>query len=102
MGLLTDLWSGIPKEIKIIFSIAVFLNMGYAILWFMAAAWNVIAVDVVNLLNGCVTTPKLCIPHLEGIIIFGINFTDYWTIVALIFFPAMALFAIKWYSMFKR
>ncbi|GAG60465.1 unnamed protein product [marine sediment metagenome] len=100
MGLVADLWSGIPKELKIIFGIAVFLNSGYAILWVMIFAWNLLVINGMNAINGCMTdTPEACVPALDGIYIFGINFANYWVIVALIFLPAMALFAIKWYSL---
>lgn len=100
MGLVTDLWSGIPRELKIIFGIALFLNSGYVILQVLIFIWNLLVVNAVNLVNFCHTTmPENCIPALNGIYIFGINFADYWVIVALMFLPALALFAIKWYSL---
>ena len=99
MGLLTDLWSVVPKEVKIIFGIAVFMYMGAAILNVLIFLWNVLFVGGTNLINGCVTgAAEVCVPSLNGIFIFGINFADYWTVTFLIFFPAMILFAFKWYS----
>ena len=100
MGLVADVWTGIPAEVKIIFAIAVFLHAGYAILHGMIFVWNLLVINVMNLTNECFTTsPQNCVPQLDGIFIFGINFADYWVIVALIFFPSIILFAIKWYSL---
>jgi len=103
MGLLADLWSGIPKELKIIFGVAVFLNSGYAILWVMIAAWNLLVINGMNAINRCfIDAPEACVPYMDGIYIFGINFADYWVIVALMFFPVISLFALKWYQLTLR
>lgn len=99
MGIISDLWSAIPKQIKIIFGVALFLNIGVTLLNVLVFVWNLLVVNAVNALNGCLTDPKLCMPASDGIFIFGINFADYWIVNALIFFPVLALFAIKWYSM---
>lgn len=99
MGLLADILTAIPKEIKIIIGIAIFVHAGWAILNAITFIWNILVVGVINLTNGCSADPEVCVPALDGIYFFGINFTDYWIVMALIFFPAIALFAIKWYSL---
>ena len=99
VGVLADFWSGIPKEVKLLLVIAVFLYAGSTILQAVVFAWNLFGVNAMNAVNGCWTgTPLACIPEQEGILIFGINFADYWTItVIMILFP-IAMFAIKWYA----
>ena len=99
MGIFSDLWTAIPAELKIIFGIAVFLHAGYAILWVLIFAWNLLVINALNLINGCLSDAELCVPQLDGIFIFGINFADYWVIIALMFLPVIALFAIKWYAL---
>lgn len=103
MSVLGDLWNMLPKEVKILAAIALFLYAGSAILNAIVFLWNLTIVSGMNAVNGCYTgEPAACVPASDGIYIFGINFTDYWIITALIFLPAMALFAIKWYGAVMR
>ena len=99
MVVLTEIWSALPKEVQFIFGVSVFLYAGSTILQAVIFIYNLLVVNATNLINGCAENPAVCIPAQEGIFIFGINFADYWTITALIFFPILILFAIKWYSM---
>lgn len=100
MSILADLWSSLPKEIKFIFGIAVFLYAGTTILQALVFAWNLLGVNALNAVNGCFTgTAAACIPAQEGIFIFGINFADYWTITIIVILVPIVLFAIKWYSL---
>lgn len=98
MTILGDIWGALPKEVKFIFAISVFMYAGSAILQGLVAAWNFFGVNGLNAVNGCSEKAANCIPAQNGIFVFGINFADYWTITALIFFPALVLFAIKWYA----
>lgn len=98
-GVISDIMHGIPTNIKVIIAIAIFLNVGAALISGVLAVWNLTVVAGSNALNGCATVPDNCIPTIDGVYILGINFLDFWVLNALIFFPAIALFAIKWYSM---
>lgn len=98
MSIMTDLWIGLPKEIKIIFGISVFLFIGSSLLQIIVWAWNFFVIGGMNLVNGCLTDAAVCVPTQQGIFIFGINFADYWTILMLIILLPIALFAMKWYS----
>ena len=99
MTVLGDVWGALPKEIKFIFGIAVFLYAGATILNALVIAWNIFGVNALNLVNGCMTNTALCIPQQEGIFIFGINFADYWTITIIIIFVPLIMIALKWYSL---
>ena len=99
MSILADFWEGIPKELKIIMAVAIFLYAGSTILQVIVFAWNLFGVNAMNAVNGCFTgTPAACIPEQEGIFILGINFADYWTITIIMILMPIAMFAIKWYS----
>ena len=99
MSVLSDFWSGLPKELQAIFAVSVFLYIGTTLLQIILLAWNLLVVKAINALNGCLTgTPAVCIPWQEGIYILGINFADYWTITILVILLPIALFAIKWYG----
>ena len=99
MSVLADFWTGIPKEVKAIIAISIFLFAGSTILQAIVFLWNLLAVNAINALNGCWSgTTSACIPEQDGIYIFGINFVDYWTIVVIIILVPVALFAIKWYG----
>lgn len=99
-----DILAFIPKEIKILSAIALFMYAGAFIIEALKFLVNIV-IGSLNLTNGClnslgiVVEPALCIEEFQGLVIFGVNLTDFWVITALIFFPAIALFAIKWYSM---
>ena len=103
MSLIGDLWENLPKELKFIFAISVFLFAGTTILKVIIFVWNLVGVNAMNAVNGCLTgASDVCIPQQEGIFVFGINFADYWTIVLLILFPTLIVFALNWYSMFLK
>lgn len=103
LSLIGDLWENLPKELKFIFAISVFLFAGSTILQVIVFLWNLLGVNAMNAINGCIGgNTAVCIPNQEGIFIFGINFADYWTIVVLIMFPTLIVFALKWYSMFLK
>lgn len=109
LPVLGDLWdafhgifSALPKEVKILFAIAVFFYAGATLLNAAIFVWNLVVINAINLTNGCGSNAALCVPQLNGIFFFGINFADYWVITGLIFFPALILFAIKWYSLMLR
>jgi len=103
MTVLGDIWGALPKEVKFVFAVSVFMYAGSTILQGLVFAWNLFGVNALNAINGCFSgIEKNCIPEQAGIFIFGINFADYWTITALIFFPTLALFAIKWYTITLR
>ena len=97
-----DVLAFIPKELKILTAIALFMYAGSFIIEGLKFLVNLV-IDGINNTNGCAivgvkVAPALCIEPFQGLVIFGINLTDFWVITALIFLPAMALFAIKWYS----
>ena len=99
MSVLGDIWEGLPKEVKIIMAIAIFLYAGTTILQGIVFVWNLVGVNGMNALNGCFTgNAAACVPQQNGIFIFGINFADYWTITVLIFLVPVAMFTIKWYG----
>ena len=101
-GIISDIMHGVPKEIQIIIAIAIFLNVGRLLISGVLLLWNLTVVNGVNAINGCLTNPAVCQPAIDGLYILGINFLDFWVLNALIFFPAIAVFAISWYStMFK-
>jgi len=104
VGVLADFFTGIPKEVKILLAVAIFLYAGSTILQAAVFAWNLLGVNALNAINGCWTgTPSVCIPEQKGIFILGINFADYWTITIIMILLPIALFAIKWYGfMFGR
>lgn len=99
-----DVLSFVPKEIKILAAIALFMYAGAFIIEGIKFMVNLV-IGGFNSQNGCldifgnVVKPALCIEEFQGLVIFGVNLTDFWVITALIFLPAIALFAIKWYSM---
>jgi len=100
MTILGDFWNTLPREIKFIFALAVFLYAGASILQGVVIVWNLFGVNAINLVNGCFAgSPGNCVPAQEGIFIFGINFADYWTITLLLIFPVLIIFALKWYGM---
>jgi len=100
MGVLSDFWSALPKEVKFIFAIAVFLYAGATILNVIVIAWNLLGVNALNAINGCWSgTAAACIPEQKGIFILGINFADYWTVTFIIIMVPVAMFAIKWYAL---
>lgn len=99
MGVLSDFWSSLPKELKFIFAIAVFLYAGATILNVMVIIWNLLGVNAANAINGCFGgNAAACVPQQEGIFIFGINFADYWTITFIVIMVPIAMFALKWYG----
>jgi len=99
MSIITDFWQGIPKEVKLLLVIAIFLYAGSTIMQAAVFLWNIFGVNALNAINGCWTgTPTACIPEQKGIFIFGINFADYWTITVLMILLPIAFFAIKWYT----
>lgn len=100
MGLLTDAFSAVPKEIKLILGISIFLYAGTTLINIIIWLYNTLVVNAINLANGCLGGDvAVCMPQLAGVFIFGINFADYWVITALIFFPMVIIFAIRWYAM---
>lgn len=103
MGLLSDFWGALPKELKFILALAIFLYAGSTILQVVVFLWNALVVNAINAINGCWTgNTAACMKAQEGIFIFGINFADYWTITVLIIFVPIIVFAFKWYSMILR
>ena len=99
ISVLADFWEGIPKEVKILLAVAIFLYAGTTILKVVVLAWNMFGVNAMNAINGCWTgTVSACVPMQHGIFIFGINFADYWTITIIMILLPIAMFAIKWYS----
>lgn len=98
-----DVLSFIPKEIRIIAAVAFFMYAGAFLIEAVKFLVN-LAVGGINAVNGCmnalgqVVNPSVCIPWFQGIYVFGINFTDFWVITGIIFFPAMAFLAFKWYG----
>lgn len=101
MGLVSDIVQAIPKPIMAILAIAIFVNVGATIINVVIFLWNFFVVNGANAINGCALDPSVCMPAATGFYIFGINFGDYWVMNALIFFPALAYFAIKYYAMVK-
>ena len=102
LGIISDVMKGVPKEIQIIIAIAIFLNVGRLLISGVLLLWNVVVVNGMNAINGCALNPAVCQPAVDGLYILGVNFLDFWILNALIFFPAIAVFAISWYgSMFK-
>jgi len=97
MGLISDLVSILPNSLKLVFGIFLITNFGVTILNVLVFVWNIF-IAAVNVANGCASNAAACVPYAEGIIVFGINIADYWVINALVFFPILALFAIKWYG----
>lgn len=99
-----DVLSFIPKEIRIVAAVALFMYAGAFIIEAIKFLVNLV-VGAINSVNGClnilgqVENQALCMPQFQGIYVFGINFTDFWVITALIFFPAMVYLAFSWYSM---
>ena len=100
MGVLSDFWSGLPKELQIIFAISIFLYIGSTLMQIIIWAWNFFVIGAMNLANGCTAGTNLaaCVPYQAGIYVLGINFADYWTITILVILLPIALFAIKWYG----
>lgn len=115
-----DVLSFIPKEIKLIAGIALFMYAGALIIEGIKFLVN-LAIWGINQVNGCqlagqdlsilqntlfgdlsalegAVNQSACIPEFQGLIILGINLTDFWTITALIFFPAMILLVYKFYA----
>jgi len=98
-----DVLSFIPKEIKLIAGIALFMYAGALIIEGMKFLVN-LGIGSLNLTNGClgllgeILNPAACIPEFQGLIIFGVNLTDFWVITAFIFFPAMILLVYKFYA----
>ena len=106
LPILGDLWdafhgifAALPKEVKFLFALAVFFYAGAILLNALIFIWNLVVINAINLANGCGADASLCIPALNGIFFFGINFADYWVITGIIFFPMLILFAIKWYAL---
>ncbi len=99
-----DVLAFVPKELKIIAAIALFMYAGSFIIEGMKFIVNLF-IGSLNATNGCLNAlgievePALCIEEFQGLVILGINLTDFWVITALIFFPTIAFFAIKWYGM---
>ena len=97
--ILQDFWQPLPAQLKIIIGVAIFVNFGWFILQAAIFLWNIIAINGLNLLNGCLTgTASVCVPQMNGIMIFGINFADYWVIMLIMFGTGLALVAHKWYQ----
>jgi len=98
-----DVLSFVPKEIKIVAAIALFMYAGSFIIEGIKFIVNLVIVGF-NSTNGClnalgaVVKPSLCIEPFQGLVIFGVNLTDFWVITALIFLPTLAYFSISWYS----
>jgi len=101
-GIISDIMHGVPKEIQLIIAVAIFLNVGRLLISGVLLIWNVTVVNGTNAINGCITNSTVCQPAIDGLYILGINFLDFWVLNALIFFPAMAAFAISWYGTMWR
>lgn len=99
-----DVLSFIPKEIRIIAAVALFMYAGAFIIEGIKFLVNLM-IGGINAVNGChnilgqVENQAACIPEFLGLYVFNINFTDFWVITALIFFPAMIILAFRWYSL---
>ena len=93
------MWQSLPKELKFLAVLAIFLYAGETILQAIIFAWNVLGVNALNLMNGCATgNTAACIPQMPGLYLFGINIADYWTITMIIIFTPIIMFAFKWYA----
>lgn len=106
LPILGDLWDAfngifgkLPKEVKFLFGLALFLYAGTTLLKALIFIWNLLVVGSINLANGCLTDASLCIQPMDGIYLWGINVADYWTITWIVVTVPIALFAIKWYSL---
>jgi len=101
-GIISDIMHGVPGPVKVIIAVAIFLNVGAMLISGVLLVWNLTVVNGTNAINGCLANSAVCQPPIDGLYILGINFLDFWVLNALIFFPAMAYFAISWYgTMFK-
>ena len=103
VGVLADFWGFLPKEFKFLFVLAIFLYAGSTLMQVIVILWNLLGVNAVNAINGCLSgNPAVCIPEQKGVFIFGINFADYWTITVLMVFLPLVAFALKWYGMMLK
>lgn len=99
MGVLTDLWESLPPIVKFVAVLAIFLYAGTTILQAITIIWNLLGVNAINAVNGCLAgNQSLCIPQQEGIYIFGINVADYWTITVIMFAMILIPFTAWWYA----
>lgn len=88
----------VPTPIKVLFGLSLFVISGTVIINLMLFAWNFFYVGGINLFNGCGIEPDTCLQIAEGVFLGGVNFADFWTLMAIFFLPPMVLFSVKWYA----